>query len=194
MERKDLPPGAKTIMDICSFKKKLYPDGSINKNKSRLCAHGGHKIWGQYYWNTYAPIVTWDSVRLILVVAKIHNIDTKSIDFVLAFPEADLTIPLHMELPVGVTPIDETDSNRRRYVFRPNKYLYGLKSSGHNWFENIRSGLTYKIFFQCQVDKCVFYRDGCIILTYVDDWIIIGKSMEIVDSIIYSLCDGYEYF
>ena len=43
MERKDLPPGAKNIMDIWSFNRKRYPDGSINKHKSRLCAHGGQQ-------------------------------------------------------------------------------------------------------------------------------------------------------
>ena len=137
MEKKDPPPGDKTIMAIWSFKRKRYPDGSLNKHKSRLCAHGGHQTWGQYYWDTYAPVVTWDSVRLLLVVAKIHNIDPKSIDFVLESPKADLPIPVFMELLVGVTPIDETDSNRRRYMLRFNKSLYRIKSSGQNWFEKL---------------------------------------------------------
>ena len=96
MERKDLPPGAKTIMDIWSFKQKLYPDGCLNKHKTRLCFHGGQQTWGKYYWDNYAPVVTWASVRLLLVVAKIHNIDSKSINFVLAFPQANLPIPLYM--------------------------------------------------------------------------------------------------
>ena len=99
-----------------------------------------------------------------------------------------------MEFSARVTPIDEIYPNRWRYILRLNKYLYGLKSSGQNWFEKLQSGLTDKNFVQIQLDKYVSYRYGCIILTYVDDWIIIGKSMEIVDSIIYSLCDGYEYF
>ena len=43
------------------------------------------ETWGQEYWETYAPLVTWDSVRLLLVVAKIQNLYSKSIDFVLAF-------------------------------------------------------------------------------------------------------------
>ena len=85
MERKDLPPGAKIVMAIWSFKRKRYPDESLNKHKSRLCSHGGQQTWGQDYWDTYAPVVTWGSVRLLLVVAKIHNLDSKSINFVLAF-------------------------------------------------------------------------------------------------------------
>ena len=181
-------------MDIWSFKRKRYPDGSLNKHKYRLCVHGGQQTWGQDYWDTYDLVVTWASVRLLLVVEKIHNIESKSIDFVLALPQADLPIPVYMELPAGVTPIDETDSNRQRYVLRLNKYLYGIKYSGHNWFDKLCSGLTDRHFFQSQVDKCVFYRDGCIILTYVDYYIIIGNIMTIVDYVIDFLHDRDEYF
>ena len=70
MERKYLPPRAKTIMAIWSFKQKLYPDCSLNKHISILCAHGGKQTWGRDYWDTYAPVVTWDSVCLLLVVEK----------------------------------------------------------------------------------------------------------------------------
>ena len=129
-----------------------------------------------------------------MIVAKIYKLDSKSIDFVLAFHQADLLIPVYTELPAGVTPIDEIDSNRRRYVLRLNKSLYGIKSSGHYWFEKLLSGLTDRHFVQSQIDKCVFYSNGCVILTYVDDCIIIGKSMEIVDSVIKSLHDGDEDF
>ncbi len=56
-KRCDLPPGNKTIMSIWSFKRKQYPDGTLNKHKARLCAHGGMHTWGQNYWETYAPVV-----------------------------------------------------------------------------------------------------------------------------------------
>ena len=83
-------------MDIWLFKQRRYPYRSINKYKDRLFSHGGQKIWGWYYWDTYAPEVTWAVVRLLLVVEKIHNLDSKSIDFVLAFPQAGLPIPVYM--------------------------------------------------------------------------------------------------
>ena len=81
-------------MSICSFNKKRYPDCSLNKIKARLCAHGGQQTWGQYHWDTYAPLVTWASAHLLLVAAKIHNLDSNSINFVLAYPQADLPMPL----------------------------------------------------------------------------------------------------
>ena len=62
---------------------------------------------------------------LLLVVAKIHNLPSKSIDFVLAFPQSDLEVPAYMELPVGFEYTD--DSNRKKYILRLNVSLYALK-------------------------------------------------------------------
>ena len=39
--RSEIPEGLKTILAVWSFKRKRFPDGRINKYKSRLCAHGG---------------------------------------------------------------------------------------------------------------------------------------------------------
>ena len=77
---------------------------------------------------------------------------------------------------------------------RLNKSLYRLKYSGHNWFKKLRSGLTDRHFVQNQIDKYIFYKDGCVILIYADYCIFIGNILEIVDSFIYSLHDGDEDF
>ncbi len=76
MECKDMPIGTKTIMALWSFKRKRFPDGTLNKHKARLCAHGGQQTWGQDYWDTYAPVVTWASVCLLLIVAKIKGLQS----------------------------------------------------------------------------------------------------------------------
>ena len=101
-ERCNIPKGHKTILAIWSFKRKRFPDGSINKYKSRLCAHGGMQQWGVDYWETYAPVVNWLSVRLLLILSVVHGWHSKSIDFVLAFPQAKLEEDMFMELPAGV--------------------------------------------------------------------------------------------
>jgi hypothetical protein len=44
-----IPTGVKTIQATWSFKRKCYPDGTLNKHKARLCAHGGMQQWGVSY-------------------------------------------------------------------------------------------------------------------------------------------------
>jgi hypothetical protein len=134
---KDLPIGSKTIVAIWSFKQKQFPDGTLNKHNACLCAHGDQKTWGQDYWDTYGPIVTWASIHWLLIVAKIHGFQSKSIDFVLASSQADLDVPVYMESLAGVNPVDVSDIDCHRYVLKLNKSLYGLKQAGFNWFKKL---------------------------------------------------------
>ena len=59
---------------------------------------------------------------------KIHNLGSKSIDFVLAFPKADLEEYIWMQLPIGfqINGQTEVDSDRH-YVPKLNNNVYGLK-------------------------------------------------------------------
>ena len=41
--RSQMPRGIKPIMEIWYFKRKRYTDGTLNKHKARLYAHGGQK-------------------------------------------------------------------------------------------------------------------------------------------------------
>ncbi len=125
VECKDLPSRAKTIMAIWSFKRKWFPDGTLNKQKTRLCAHGTQQPWKQDYWDTYAPLVTWASVQLLLIIAKIHGLESRSINIVI-FLQADLDLPVYMELPVGSNPVDISDEKQCCCVLKLNKSLYEL--------------------------------------------------------------------
>ena len=104
MKREDVPDDhkdangkLKTIMSIWSFKRKRLPSGALVKHKARLCAHGGMQQWGVNYWETYSPVVNWITVRTLLTISIIHNLPSKTIDFVLAFPQADLDIDVYMD-------------------------------------------------------------------------------------------------
>ena len=80
------------------------------------------------------------SVRLILALAHIHKLDSKSIDFVLAFPQADLDVDIWMELPRAMIP--EVDpKNGHLYVLKLKNNLYGLKQASFNWYEKLKTGL-----------------------------------------------------
>ena len=98
------------------------------KYKARLCAHNGMQ-WRVDYWETYAPVVIWISVRALLAIAKIYNLPSCSIDFVLAFPQAELRKEIYMEIPAGM--MLETGDIKEK-VLKLQKSFYGLKSAGKN--------------------------------------------------------------
>ncbi len=99
-----------------------------------------------------------------------------------------------MELPAGVNPAHVSDGAQHRYILKLNKSLYGLKQAGYNWLKKLHEGLFTRDFIQSQVNKCDFFWKDCIFLMYIDDCIILGKDMVIIDVVISLLKEGHEDF
>jgi hypothetical protein len=190
-KRTSLPKTAKTILAIWSFRRKTAPDGRIVKHKARICCHGGMQQWGVNYWETYAPVVNWFSIRTLLALSIIHKLESRSIDFTLAFPQADLDIDVFMELPIG---FEVPGGKSKEYVLKLNKNLYGLKQAAFNWFEHLKNGLQRRGFQQSEVDPCLFHNGSTIILVYVDDCIIFDKSQSVITKFIDSMRTGSENY
>ena len=51
-----------------AFKLKRYPDGLIKEFKARFCARGDMQLEGIDFFEMYAPVVQWTTVRLMLVL------------------------------------------------------------------------------------------------------------------------------
>ena len=92
----------KAILSIFYFKRKIFPDGRLSKQKARLCAHVITQQWRVSYWETYAPVLNWISGGSLLVITSIHELPSISIDFLLAFPQADLDADVFMKLHLGI--------------------------------------------------------------------------------------------
>ena len=105
-------------------------------------------------------------VRNMLTLASIENLHTKSIDFVLAYPQANIDVNIYMELPQGFNVGPESG----RYVHKLQKNLYGLKQAGHNWFKNLSGAVGNLSINPRKVDPCVFIGEEVIVLVYVDNF------------------------
>ena len=119
---------------------------------------------------------------MMLTVSIIHKLYTTSIDFTLAFPQADADIDIYMEIPLGFEVPEGGD-----YVCLLLKNLYGTKQIAKTWFEYLRDSLIsteleggYGIT-QSSVDPCIFYKDGVTVITWVDDCLIFSQEKELAD-------------
>ena len=97
--------------------------GKATKYKAIICAHGGMKEKVINYWEIYAPVVQCMSDRIMLTLASIEKLHTKSIDFVLAYPQVYLGVDIYIKGPQGFNVGPES----RRYVLKIQNNLYGLK-------------------------------------------------------------------
>jgi hypothetical protein len=73
-------------------------------------------------------------------------------------------------------------------------HIYGLKQVGNNWFAKLSNGLQHWEFVPSSVDPCVLFGKDCIVLTYVDDCIIVANLMIWIDELITSLHGGDKNF
>ena len=172
--RQGFEPKRPQIMTIWSFKRKRKPDGTLCKYKARLCCHGGQQQWGVNYWHTYAPVVTWSSIRILMTLANIHGMYTKSVDFVQAYPQAKVKSTIYLKTPQGI----ELNSSNGESVLKLERNLYGLKDAGRTWFEHLTQGLEAMGFAPTVGDPCVYTRGTNTIVLYVDDCIIISRTKE----------------
>ena len=159
------------IMMIWSFKRKRNPDGTLSKHKARLCCHGGQQQWGVNYWDTYAPVVTWSSIRILMTLANLHGLHTKSVDFVQAYPQAKAKTTI-LRTPQGI----ELNKNNGDSVLKLERNLYDLKDAGRTWFEHLTGKLDEMGFLATESDPCVFTKGTDVIVLYVDDCIIISRT------------------
>ena len=130
------------------------------------------------------------SVRLLLIVALIHDLPARSIDFVLAFPQAELDVPVFMELPVGM----EVARVIGVYIIELKPSLYGLKQDSCNWFEKLKEALEHRGYKPSQIDPCVYISKEAIISVYVVNIIMVSKEKKKINAFIQSLNIGKENF
>ena len=128
------------IQGIWSFKRKRTPSGELLKYKSRLCAHGGQQT-SNTYWETFSPVVQWATLRTILSLALIRGWKARSIDFVLAFPQAEMKSNVFMKIPFGF----EVDKPGK-WLLKLVKNVYGVKDASRTWAMHLKQGLFRQAF------------------------------------------------
>ena len=64
----DIPAGKHILGSTWAFKLKRFPDGRPKKYKARFVARGDQQIAGVEFNETYAPVVQWTTVRMMLIL------------------------------------------------------------------------------------------------------------------------------
>jgi hypothetical protein len=119
VERKN---GMNVLPSTWAFKCKRYPDGSVRKLKTRFCVRGDRQKEGVDFFETYLPVVSWHTVRMLLILSMKLILCTKQVDYTAAFVQAPITEEVYVEQPKGFT----LKENQVRKLLH---CLYGLKQA-----------------------------------------------------------------
>jgi hypothetical protein len=76
------------------------------------------------------------------------------------------------------------------------KSLYGLKQATKQWHEKFNVTLISAVFSVNEPDRCVYYRhgggQGVILCLYVDDILIFGTSLDVINEVKTFLCQSFD--
>ena len=86
----DLPPGCKIIGCKWVLRRKLKPDGTIEKFKARLVAKGFKQKEDIDFFDTFSPVTKITSIRLLIAIVAIYNLIIHQMDVKIAFLNGDL--------------------------------------------------------------------------------------------------------
>jgi hypothetical protein len=71
------------------------------KYKARLVANGYSQVHGVDYEETFAPVVKFTSIRILLAINALLDLELHQMDIVTAFWNGDLNEDIFMEQPEG---------------------------------------------------------------------------------------------
>ena len=168
-------------------RKRNFVTNEITKYKACMKVHGWKNTFGEKYFDTYTPVITWFTIRLLISCAIFLNWQLRQMEFIMAYAKSHIECDMYLQLPDGI----ETESgNSMTHLLKLLRNMYGKKQAGKVW-DNFLSENLFKIGFKwSNIDKCVFYRGNLVFLLYVDDGIFVSEDRTSIHSAIKELMDS----
>ena len=120
----DLPKGYKPIGCKWVFKTKKDNKGNVERYKARLVAKGYTQREGIDFTETFSPVSTKDSFRLVMALVAHFDLELHLMDVKTAFLNGDLSEEVYMSQPEGFK-----ENGKENMVYRLKRSIYGLKQA-----------------------------------------------------------------
>eukprot|EP00957_Ditylum_brightwellii_P136952 10444293-Ditylum_brightwellii.AAC.1 len=121
-------------------------------------------------------------------MSKLHKLHTRSIDFVLAYTQAEVKSVLYLHPPAGII----LNTNGEDMVLKLRTDLYGLKDARRTWWEHLSEGLEKIGFRHCNIDQCIWTKEGIVVIVYVDDGLVFGNDESAVEVLVKELQKSFD--
>ncbi len=175
--REDCPAGMKPLKTRYILTKKIAPDGTPQKFKARRVVQGFNQVYGRDFLETFAPVMGFDTLRIILKLSVENSWPKRTLDCTQAYLNSPLKEAIWVQNPDGTSS-------------RLKKALYGLKQAGLEWNKTLSGHILQRTMWkQSKFDDCLFFardekteRIG-ITAIYVDDIFMTGSWEEEIQSL-----------
>jgi hypothetical protein len=191
VQRDRVPKGQRVLKGKLVFKTKLDKNGDIERYKVRWVVLGCLQRKGRDYDQTFAGVCKSSTWKIALALAAEYDLEIEQMDVDTAFLNSDVDSEVYVDLPPGWAEPD--------YTYNENdcckllKGLYGLKQSPRLWQAKLKASLRVLGFEPLLTDNCVYINreTRIIIITYVDDMLVIGKAGPALETVKYELATQF---
>ncbi|KAK1687082.1 hypothetical protein QYE76_047930 [Lolium multiflorum] len=125
----EVPNGAKRVGCKWIYKTKYDPKGNIERFKARLVAKGFTQREGIDYNETFSPVSSKDSFRIVMALVAHFDLELHQMDVKTAFLNGDLDEDVYMTQPEGFVV-----EGKEHLASRLKKSIYGLKQASRQWY------------------------------------------------------------
>ena len=156
----ECPTGVKPLIARWLFKIKHDEHNMPVKFKARLVVQGFKQQYGVDYTETFAPVAKAKSIRMLLSLVVVKNMELKQLDFDTAFLNASLSEDVYIVVPLGYGGSAGTGgSGTGNTVLKLNKALYGLKQAPHEWNRDVNAFIVNVLgYTRCDADQCIYVK------------------------------------
>ncbi|CAL9011160.1 unnamed protein product [Prunus brigantina] len=174
-----LPQGCKPIGCKWVYKTKRDSKGQIDRYKARLVAKGFTQQEGVDYNETFSPVSTKDSLRVIMALVAHFDLHLHQMDVKTAFLNGNLIEEIYMKQPDGFIQKGEEE-----LVCRLQKSIYGLKQASRQWYLKFDEVVKSQGFIDNPLDECIYLkfhgRHYIFMLLYVDDILLANSNLSLL--------------
>lgn len=179
-----LPEGRKPIKCKWVLDYKPAHKGAEARFKARLVACGYAQLYGIDYLDTYSPVVKHYSIRFVLALSAVLDLDMIQLDIKTAFLNGVLEEEIYMKLPEGFALL-----GRENDVCKLHKSLYGLKQASRCWHTKFDEFIKAFGFSCSKSDRSVYYNiytngEYTIMGIYVDDGLVCSNTPSVLTAIL----------
>ncbi|KAL9273839.1 Retrovirus-related Pol polyprotein from transposon TNT 1-94-like protein, partial [Drosera capensis] len=171
-----LPEGVKPIGCKWIFKTKKDSEGNIMRFKARLVAKGYTQKEGIDFKETFSPVSSKDSFRIIMALVahfdlKLHQMDVKT-----AFLNGDIEETIYMQQPENFVSGDP-----KKMVCKLKKSIYGLKQASRQWYHKFNNVISSFGFEPNIAYDCIYHKFSgskhIFLVLYVDDILLASNDI-----------------
>ncbi|TQE08812.1 hypothetical protein C1H46_005583 [Malus baccata] len=185
-DSKTKPIGCKWV-----YKTKRDAQGRIERYKARLVAKGFTQKERVDFSDTFSPVSSKDSMRIIMALTAYFDLELHQMDVKTAFLNGELEETIHMKQPPGFI-----ERGKDSLVCKLNKSIYGLKQASRQWYIKFDKVVTAHGFTENKLDDCIYSKfkgtKFIFLVLYVDDILIASSNLQLLHETKNMLSSNFE--